>query len=120
MSQNGSTFAVLQAESGVLIAERARAADSPASRSRGLLGRDRLEPGEALWITPCEAVHTFFMRFAIDCVFLNRRKRIVKIVRNLKPWRIAGAWRAHSVLELPAGSADRCQLEVADQLVFRH
>ena len=119
MSRTRSTFPVLHAENGALIAERVWVADSPAARSRGLLGREQLDPGEGLWITPCEAVHTFFMQFTIDCVFLDRRKRIVKIVRNLKPWRVAGAWRAHSVLELPAGSADRCGLAIGDQLVFR-
>lgn len=91
-------------------------ADSAANRNRGLLGRDSLAPGEGLWITPCEAIHMFFMRFAIDAVFLDRQKRVVKICARLKPWRLAGSLRAKSVLELPAGTTETTGTQVGDQI----
>jgi uncharacterized membrane protein (UPF0127 family) len=91
-------------------------ADSSSTRNRGLLGRDSLPEGEGLWITPCEAIHMFFMKFAIDVVFLDKNKRVVKIASRLKPWRVAGSFRARSVLELPAGTAERSGTQVGDQL----
>ena len=57
-------------------------ADSGAKRNKGLLGRERLSPGEGLWIIPCEAVHTFWMRFPIDLVYLDRKKRIRKLAQR--------------------------------------
>lgn len=87
-------------------------------RNKGLLGRDSLPAGQGLWITPCEAIHMFFMRFAIDAVFLDKQKRVVKIAANLKPWRLSGSLRAKSVLELPAGTAERSSTQVGDQLEF--
>jgi uncharacterized membrane protein (UPF0127 family) len=61
-------------------------------------------------------VHTFFMRFAIDVVFLDRERRIVGISHTLRPWRVAGARRAHAALELPAGTAERHGLAIGDVL----
>jgi uncharacterized membrane protein (UPF0127 family) len=77
-----------------------------ASRRRGLLGRDGLPPGTALIIAPSSAVHTFFMRFPIDGVFLDADDRVLEVVPHLAPWRAAGVKGARSVLELAAGEAD--------------
>ncbi len=77
-----------------------------ATRKRGLLGRDGLPAGSALMLEPCPAVHTAFMRFAIDIVFVDRQGYAVKIVRNLGPWRIAVAPRAHAVVEMAAGQLE--------------
>lgn len=85
------------------LATRLTVAATSAQRNRGLLGRQRLEPGQGLWIVPCQAVHTFFMRFAIDLVYVDRKMRVRKVKPNVKPWRISTCWLAHSVLELPAG-----------------
>jgi len=93
-------------------------ADSSEGRRKGLLNQDSLAEGSGLWIYPSEAVHTFFMRFAIDVIFLDREKRVRKIAANLRPWRMNGCWTAKSVLELPAGTAERTQTAVGDQLVF--
>lgn len=91
-------------------------ADTPATRSRGLLKHDGLGEGEGLWIVPSEAIHTFFMRFAIDVVFLDRKKRVTKVVPRMKPSRLTASLRAHSVLELPAGAAETAGVEKGDQL----
>ena len=100
---------------GVTLAGRAEIAATSATRRRGLLGRTGLERGEGLWIVPCEAVHGIGMKFPIDVVFLDRKRRVVKVARNLAGWRFAGSWRAHSVLELPCGAlaapGDQIELE---------
>jgi uncharacterized membrane protein (UPF0127 family) len=74
-------------------------------RRRGLLGRDSLDLSAAIMLAPCVAVHTAFMRFAIDVVFIDRDGVVRKIVRDLKPWRIAASPRAYAAVELAAGIA---------------
>jgi uncharacterized membrane protein (UPF0127 family) len=91
-------------------------ANSRRDRRKGLLGRDGLDPGAALVLSPCAAIHTAFMRFPIDAVFLRRDGRVVRIVRNLQPWRIALSLKAHTVVEFAAGVLDRHPVEVGDRL----
>jgi hypothetical protein len=93
-------------------------ANSSAKRSKGLLGREGLAHGEGLWIMPCEAVHTFWMQFPIDLVYLDRKRRIRKLVSNLPAWRLSACLRAHSVLELPAGTIRATRTEIGDTLEF--
>lgn len=91
-------------------------AESAAMRSKGLLGRERLAPGEGLWISPCEAVHTFWMKFPIDLVYLDRKKQIRKLVCAVPPWRLSACLRAHSVIELPSGTIRETQTRPGDTL----
>jgi uncharacterized protein len=93
-------------------------ADRGPARTRGLLGRQSLGEGEGLWIVPCEAVHTFGMRFAIDLVFLDRRNVVRKVRSSVPPWRLSGCLRARSVLELAAGSLERTPVHPGDKLDF--
>ena len=86
------------------------------ARRRGLLGRDGLDDSAALILAPCTAVHTAFMRFAIDVLFLDRDGRAVKIVSNVVPWRIALAARAYAVVEMTAGSVTRQGVQLGDRL----
>ena len=74
-------------------------------RARGLLGGERLRELEALWIRPCGSVHTIGMRYAIDVVFLDRQERVVCVKRQVEPLRFARHRRAHSTIELLAGTA---------------
>ena len=100
------------------MAAHADVADTSAERRTGLLKHQRLEQGDGLWIIPCESVHTFFMKFAIDLVYLDR-KNIVRKVRHAVPaWRLSACLPAHSVLELPARAAAESRTERGDQLVF--
>ena len=99
-----------------MLADRAGIADTSAKRQTGLLKHARLEPGEGLWITPCEAVHTIGMKFPIDVLFLDKKRRVVKIRHAMPRWRMSGAFRAHSVLELPSGTAAATQTVAGDQL----
>ncbi len=74
------------------------------ARLKGLIGRQSLPPGRGLLILKCNAIHTFFMRFPIDATFYDREDRVVKTVRNIRPWRLFvwGGWRAVKVLETAA------------------
>ncbi len=98
------------------VATTVEVASTREERRRGLLGRDGLDPGSALVLTPCAAIHTAFMRFPIDAVFLGRDGRVVRIVRGLQPWRIAVSLRARAVVELAAGVLERHPVEVGDRL----
>jgi uncharacterized protein len=98
------------------IAESVEVAETRQARRRGLLGRDGLHDGAALMLTPCFAVHTAFMRFAIDVVFVDRDGCVVRTVRRVQPWSIAIAWRARSVVELPAGRLESLAVEIGDRL----
>jgi uncharacterized membrane protein (UPF0127 family) len=89
---------------GRILAHRVATAFDSSSRRKGLLGRDSLPPESALIIAPTNAIHTFFMRFAIDVAFMSREGRVLKVYRALRPWRIASALGAHAVIELPAGA----------------
>ena len=101
-----------------MLADRADIADTSAKRRTGLLKHTGLAPGEGLWIAPCEGVHTFGMKFTIDVVFLNRKRKILKIRPNMVRRRIALCLRAHSVLELPAGTLEQTGTVRGDQLEF--
>src|SRR5215471_20789528 len=101
-----------------MVACRVEVADRGPVRRRGLLGRQSLDEGEGLWIVPCEAVHTFGMRFPIDLVFLDRRNVVRKVRSNVPPWRLSGCLRARSVLELAAGTLKRMPVAPGDTLHF--
>jgi uncharacterized membrane protein (UPF0127 family) len=101
-----------------VLATAADIADTSAKRRTGLLKHQSLEPGEGLWISPCESVHTFFMKFAIDLVYLDKHKKVRKVRHAVPAWRLSACLMAHSVLELPAGVAASTGTQVGDQLVF--
>ena len=93
-------------------------ADSSGTRRTGLLKHERLEPGEGLWIKPCEAVHTFFMKFPIDLVYIDKRLKVRKVRNAVPAWRVSGCLTAESVLELPAGTVLQTGTQPGDELVF--
>lgn len=85
-------------------------ADTPLTRMRGLLGRQSLAPDEGLLLKPAGSVHTAFMRFPIDVVFLDRDLKVLRVAADVPPWRIVAQRGAKAVLELPAGTADRIRI----------
>lgn len=85
-----------------------------AARRKGLLGRDGLAPGQGLWIVPCESVHTFFMRFPIDLIYMDRKLKVKKVRHSVGAWRMSACFSAFSVLELPAGTAAATRTERGD------
>jgi len=106
----------LKTVEGQVVCERCLVADSPWPRMRGLLGRRGLESGEGLLLKPAGSVHTFFMRFPIDVVFLSREGDVLKVARALPAWRLAGARRAKAALELGVDEAERRGISVGTRL----
>lgn len=98
------------------MADRADIADTSKKRRTGLLKHSGLDQGEGLWLVPCEAVHTIGMKFPIDILFLDKKRRVLKVRSEVGRWRITGSLMAHSVLELPAGTAVATGTQVGDQL----
>jgi uncharacterized protein len=103
---------------GVVVCEECLVAATPFTRLRGLLGRKSLPRGQGILLRPAGSVHTFFMRFTIDVVFLDDELRVVAVAADLRPWRAAGKRGARAVLELPAGECARRGLAVGDQVRF--
>jgi uncharacterized membrane protein (UPF0127 family) len=101
-----------------LLCERCTIADRPLPRMRGLLGRSELRSGEGLLLRPAPAIHTWFMRFPIDALFLDRDLRVLAVRRELRPWRMAWQKGARAVLELAAGEAQMRNIAPGDQLVL--
>ncbi|WP_423961608.1 DUF192 domain-containing protein [Candidatus Binatus sp.] len=107
-----------------MLCARLENAGGLAGQGRGLLGRDGLEPGTGMLFengrfTPFMWMHMFFMRFAIDIVFLGRGNTVIRINRRLKPWRVSSmVFGARSALELTAGASDESSTQRGDQIVF--
>jgi uncharacterized membrane protein (UPF0127 family) len=101
-----------------VLADRVELANHAAKRNKGLLGCDGLEPGEGLWIVPCEAIHTFGMRFSIDLVYVDRSRRVRKVRSSVSPWRMSACLSAHSVVELASGTVRATQTKAGDKLEF--
>lgn len=100
-----------------VLAEYVILADSLWPRMKGLLGTSELAPGHGLILDPCNSIHTFFMAYAIDVIFVDKSHKIVEIMPAVKPWRLTRMiMKAHCVVELPAGSLEGTNAEVGDQL----
>lgn len=107
---------ILNETKGTVVAEQARVAKSMWARFWGLMGRKELPKGHGLLIDPCSSIHMFFMRFPLDVVFLDGEMKAVKVVRGIKPWRMAMGGGGKKALELNAGAA--AGVEVGDQLAI--
>jgi len=108
----------VRTERGAIVCERCEVAESALARMRGLLGRTGLDPGAGMLINPAPSVMTFFMRFPIDVVFIDRDRKVVGVRHRLRAWRVAGARHAVAALELPAGAAADAGVEEGDVLVL--
>jgi len=109
---------VTLARTGSTVVSKCFEAKTMRTRLVGLLGHDKLNADEALLLMPCNHVHTWFMRFPIDAVFLNRDDEIVGI-DELAPWKLSRLhWKSRKVLELPAGTAQKLSLRPGDRLEF--
>jgi len=106
----------LRKADGTVVCARCALAVNPWTRFRGLMGRASLAPDEGMLFRPGGSIHMFFMRFAIDAVFCDRELRVVKVVRGLRPWRMAAARGASVVIELADGAA--AGVEPGDQLAL--
>ena len=113
---NAASYALVNGRTGAVVAADVEMALTRNARRKGLLGRSGLAPLSALVLAPCAAVHTMFMRFAIDVIFVDRTGRALRVVCNLPPWRAAMKVFAHAVIELPAGTLAGGQVAVGDSL----
>lgn len=102
-----------------ILAHQVEIADTFLKRMRGLLNSKEFKKGRALVIKPCCSIHTFFMPFPIDVVFLNKQNRAIKTIACLKPWRLSGIYfSSHLCLELPVGTIESSQTLPGDILTF--
>lgn len=101
---------------GRVVCDRCTVADRPLPRLRGLLGRRELPAGEGLLLRPTPSIHTWFMRFPIDAVFLTGELEVVAVCHDMPAWRMAGRRGARAVLELPSGEARRRGLSAGSRL----
>jgi uncharacterized protein len=113
-----ATETTVRREDGEVVCERCRIADSASSRMRGLLGCRSLDGGAGLLLRPASSIHTWFMRFPIDAVFLDADGTVVRIAADLRPWRAAGRRGARAVLELASGECGRRGIRTGDRLVL--
>jgi uncharacterized membrane protein (UPF0127 family) len=112
-------FSVRNERTGGMLATNAKLASSFAARFMGLMFRARLEEGGGILLTSSSSIHSFFMRFRFDALYLDREGRVVKVVAAMRPWRMSlGGKGAKHTLELPAGSAERTATRAGDMLVF--
>jgi uncharacterized protein len=106
----------LQDARGRVVCDSCAVADRPIGRLRGLLGRAGLAPGEGLLLRPAPSIHTWFMRFPIDAVFLDADLCVLDVRVAVRPWRVAARRGARAVLELSAGETVRHGLRPGDRL----
>lgn len=117
--RNHPGLRLVEAASGGVLAERLEVPRTAFGRGLGLMFRRTLEPGCGMLIRPCNGIHMFFMRFAIDAVFFDRDDRVLRPVSRLGRWRMVPlVWGAAGVVELPAGTLDSVPLRRGDQLRF--
>lgn len=108
---------VLNITRNTTVATDVRVADNYFKRLQGLMGKARMQPDSGLWIVPCNDIHSFFMRFEFDAIFLNRENTVLYLLERMKPWRISRFVKGgRAVLELPAGTIKASATEIGDQL----
>ena len=118
-SYDPGEYVLRNERTGAVLASRVLTAFDSASRRTGLLQHESLPEGTGIIIAPSNAIHTFFMRFAIDVAFVTKDGKVVKLRAAVPPWRIAGALRGYAVVELPAGTFERTGTRQGDRLMRR-
>jgi uncharacterized protein len=118
LKEPSRSFRLVNLRTGAIVADRLLPAFEPEARRRGLLAYPSMPEGAAMVIAPTNAVHTFFMKFAIDLLFVARDGRVVKVRGDVRPWRMSAAWRGHAVIELEAGALRRTAVNVGDQITM--
>lgn len=110
---------IINKTKGTLLADKVTVANSSLRRLIGLLNRRQLKEGEALIIKPCNSIHTFFMRFPIDVIFVDSQNKVIAVKNCFNPWRISAVyWRAKFVIELPCGTLLNSSTTKGDDLLL--
>jgi uncharacterized membrane protein (UPF0127 family) len=112
-------YEIVNGRTGEVLATRGRLAQSFRTRAVGLLGDKRLDDGEALIIKPCWSIHTFFMRFPIDVMFIDKSGHVRKIVHSMPAWRFAASWGAQDTIEMAPGVLQSFDVLVGDRIELR-
>ena len=110
---------LINARTGRTVASAVEVANTRATRRRGLLGREALDVAAALVLAPCWAIHTAFMRFPIDVIFVDEEGRVLRVADSVGPWRIVATPRAYAAIELAAGAASARAVSVGARLYLR-
>jgi uncharacterized membrane protein (UPF0127 family) len=119
MATKLKVFSVRNTDRGTTLATRARLASSYSARLFGLMGRKGVDEGGGILLTKSASIHSFFMRFRFDAIFIDRENRVVKIVPAMRQWWVAfGGRGAKDVIELPAGVAERTGTQPGDSLAY--
>ena len=116
LAARSSACTLVNARTGAVLATTLEPAVDSRSRRQGLLGRAFLSPTSALVLAPCNAVHTWFMKFPLDIVCVRRDGRVVKIARDVPPWRVVLSWSAFAVIEWRSGALAGCDIAPGDAL----
>ena len=116
----GASVHLRHDRTGEVIATRVELALSAQARRVGLLGRESLSPAAALVLAPCFAIHTAFMRFPIDVLFVDRFGCALRGIDGLKPWRTAASTQAYAVIEMAAGMLERHGIVAGDRLLLEN
>ncbi len=116
MEQTSKLVSFINRDRASNVATRVRIAGTSRERKQGLMGVSDFEEGQGLWIVPCEAIHTFGMKIALDSIFLDKKLRVKSLKTDLQPRRVAICLKAYSVLELPAGTIAKSGTRIGDQL----
>lgn len=102
-----------------ILSDNLEIANNPFTRMKGLLGRRGLNNGEALHIIPCTSIHSFFMKFRFDAIFINKKNEVVCLIENMPAWRVSKiCFSAYSVIELPSGVIKQTETKFGDILEF--
>lgn len=110
---------LINSKNGKIIAEEVEIADNFFTRFKGLLGREGLNNGMALHIIPCTSIHSCFMKFKFDAIFINKKNQIIHLAENMPAWRFSKTcFSARSIIELPAGVIKETDTFVGDFLEF--
>ncbi len=113
-------FELVNLDTDTVIAGRLRMCSTLSERLRGLLGTRKLDPDQAVWITPCNSIHTFFMLMSIDVAFLDAELRVIKIIPDMTPFRVClPVSKAIGVIEGPVGMIKSAALKKGTRLEIR-
>lgn len=111
---------LINKKNGQILADKLEIADTSSKRGKGLLGKKSLNKGEGLHIIPCNSIHSFFMKFKFDTIFINKKNEVVYLIESMPAWKISKiCFSAHSVIELPSGVIKETETSVGDILEFQ-
>jgi uncharacterized protein len=111
---------IINCSRNTILADKARIADTFFSRLIGLLNRSSLNPGEALIISPSNSIHSFFMRFTFDALFLDRNRQVIALIPGFKPFRTSRLYfRGVTTIELPQGAIQASKTQIKDEIVIQ-